>query len=400
MPIDFKTLREEFSSLHAEAATLIELAATEKRDLTGEEQEKNAKQFARLEQIQKTLDDTKRLAGLAFNKGDATLPQDPAGRKEFEDNQRRAFNYADPRTREEFHKSASQWFGSGSMAEQFASLTTATQSGIFLPSIVTTPIIASAPNVFREAYRLWGVPVVTTGTNGQFKYPVMDAAAGGVVTETASSENESPPSVAQSIVSTVKTYESGSVWFSDQDLQANDFDLLGATTPSLVYSKELGLESAITAAIVADAGITQNRQCTTATAITYADLVAWKNSLPKRYDRMKTFVLSSTAFAAAEGMVDSQNRPILLPDPQNNELMRLFGCPCLKSDYFETLAASHVIGIVFSLMGFHLRDAGQARIARYVDFPGRPSQTGADLFAFHAYGWAASAVSKLKTGLS
>ena len=52
------------------------------------------------------------------------------------------------------------------------------------------------------------------------------------------------------------------------------------------------------------------------------------------------------------------------------------------------------------LLGFRLRDVTQQNLARYTNQPGKPNQTGLDLFAYHAYGWAPSAVAKLKTPAS
>jgi hypothetical protein len=52
------------------------------------------------------------------------------------------------------------------------------------------------------------------------------------------------------------------------------------------------------------------------------------------------------------------------------------------------------MGVVISMLGFVLRDAGQKQIGRY-DVPARPGQIGLNLFSHHAFDWSVSAVSKL-----
>jgi hypothetical protein len=55
---------------------------------------------------------------------------------------------------------------------------------------------------------------------------------------------------------------------------------------------------------------------------------------------------------------------------------------------------------VVSMLGFRLRDVSGANLARYTQVPAKPNQTGFNLFAYHGYGYAPSAVAKLKTPAS
>jgi HK97 family phage major capsid protein len=397
-----KNLREEFSKLHDEATALVEAAAKDNRELTDEERQENETRFSRMNQIKSIVDEHARFAALALAgagiAGAVQTPKDAPGREEFE----RGRAEIDPAKidRAEFSRAVRQWAQSGQIPEKFATITTATQSGILLPKSVVAPITPVGANAFREGFAAWGIPVMeTVGDTSTINIPVLDPAAGGQVAENASSETENAPTLAESIVSTVKTYQSGSVYYSNLQLSATSFDLLQATVPMLEANKELGLESTIAAAMIGDAGITQSVTTSSATGFTFGDLVRLNNALPKRYQMFKVILLSASAFSAAESLTDEQGRPVMVPDAQNQSLKRIGGTPVFRSDYLETLAADNIVGLVFSLVGFHLRDAGTG-LARYTQVPAKPNQTGLNVFAYHAYGYAPSAVAKLVTSIS
>ncbi len=407
----FKVLREEFSAKHGEATAVIELAATEKRELKPEEKTGNEQRFARLEQIKNLLDEQTKFAAMAIQgdpgaKGAVQTQKDPAGRAAFDASEGKELPAEtdpfelDAAGRTRYAKEINEYGRSGElgpMSRKFATITTTSNSGILLPKTLTAPLVPVNANVFREAHTIHGVrPIQTTGT-ADLTIPVLDATAGGVVAENASIETENTPGLSESIRLTPKTYQSGSVWFSNQQLAANDFDLLQNVVPSLTYSKELGFESAIVAALIADAAITQNVVTATTTGFTYANLVDLNNALPKRYGFQKVMVLGAAAHSAAEKLVGSDGHPVLNKDPQNDSLMRFNGTPVLRSDYFEAFGVSKIIGTVFSLLGLRIRDVTQQNLARYVNVPDRPNQTGLNLFAYHAYGWAPSAVAKFKS---
>src|SRR4051812_20435952 len=82
--MDTKALREEFGTLHTQAGQVLTLAATEKRELSAEEKEANTKRFARMDAIKAQVDDAKRLAEFSLVNGEAELPNQPAGKQEFE----------------------------------------------------------------------------------------------------------------------------------------------------------------------------------------------------------------------------------------------------------------------------------------------------------------------------
>jgi HK97 family phage major capsid protein len=407
--------REEFARLEGEAQGVLDAAATANRALTADEETANATRFSRMETIKKTLDAKLKFARMALdgdagNVGRAQVGSEPPGRAAADAAEGRtgysagagatAGTAAQQAEREEFGRAATKWAVTGEMPRKFATITTSSNSGILLPRSIGVPITPNSSNAFREAHALFGVKPIETANTADLTIPVLDAQSGGVVAENAASETETAPALGESIRLTPRTYQSGSAWFSNQQLAANDFDLLQSVVPQLTYSKELGLESVIVAAIIADSLITQVVPTATPTGFTYANLVDLHRAVPKRYDRQKFIVLSAAAFSAAEKLVGSDGHPVLIVDPQNEGVTRFLGTPCLRSDYFEAFGLTKCLGVCASLLGFKLRDVTVQNLARYVNIPSRPNQTGINLFAYHAFGWAPSAIAKLMTPAS
>ena len=400
------TMREEFSRLQTEGQTIVDAAVAANRELTPEEVAANNTRFSRMTTIQNTIGEHARFASLAL----AGSPDAPAGgnitqTQNAPGQPSPSITVGDPlaladNERAEFASEARTFAQTGNNAgrinKRFATITTATGSGLLLPRQVMPPTLASAINPFRQAHTVYGTQPVQTNNTAAMIYPLLDGSAGGIVAENASSETENG-GFSEKVDLTPKNFQSGSMWFSETLLAANDFDLLGAVLPSLYYSKELALESAIAAALIADSAITQTVTAATTATLSYANMVALNNKLPTRYGSMKVICLAKDAFIGLTGLVGSDGHPILLQDPQNQALARFNGTPVFRSDYLEAFGVTKVIGVVFSLMGFKMRDCNPQRLTRYTNQPGRPDQTGLNLFGNHGYGWAPSAVAKLVT---
>jgi HK97 family phage major capsid protein len=393
--MDTKELREEYANLHKSVEQIITVAAADKRDFTADEKEKQEKMFSRLQAINEQLSAEKKLAEFKFDANDVQKPTQHPGQNALEQAEQFARGQMAKIDRKEFGKHFTQWSRNGD-AGKFATITGATQSGIMLPIEVVEPLVPTRLNTLREAHQLLGVEVFKTPTTAKVNLPVASATAGGVVAENASSETENEPGFTGSISLPVSTYQSGSVWFSNQELSAVDFDLFSAIYPAMVYSKELGLESAAMAAIIADTNITQTVATSTVSGFTYANLVGLNRAFPKRYDTLKAIVLSQAAYTAAENLTTTTGYPILNAlDPQNSSMKYFNGTPVLRSDYLQSFGANHVVGVAISLVGFRLRDCDGQNIARYVQYPGRPNQTGFNLFAYHSYGYDPAAMATL-----
>lgn len=404
-------VRAEFSRLQTEANAVIAAATTANRELTAEERTANDARFSRMSVISNLENEQARFASLSLTQGTTAVvqrAQDFPGRGEFDASQGRTNPdpAADPLAltdaeRVQFSREAATFARTGetgAIHRRFATITTTGNSGLLLPKSVMAPVLHGTVNPFRQAHTIYGVKPIETSNTADLDMPILDANAGGVVAENSATETENG-NIGTSIKLTPKTFRSGSIWFSNQQLAANDFDMLGTVTPGLTLNKELGLESAIVSALIADAAITQGVTLAgqTAVSMTYASMVALNNALPSRFDSLKAIVLSQAAYTALQGLTDTTGRPVLLLDPQNQNVVRFNGTPVFRSDYFEAFGAAKVLGVVVSLLGFKLRDVTVQNLARYTNIPNRENQTGLNLFGYHAFGWAASAAAKLKT---
>lgn len=409
-------LRREFSTLQGEAQGVIDLAARENRGLTDAEATANNTRFTRMTAIQALIAERQRFAALSI--GAAEEPEEPSpapqtrvatpravpGTAQFQNGQdvgrsQPNIRVADPQIdRAQFARALRNWAATGQMDRQFATITTATNSGVLLPRTIEVPIVPTNANVFREALAVYNLRPVTTTTTHEMTIPIMTMAAGAAVAETANAEADNDPDLSKKITLKPSTYGSGAAWFSNNVLQANDWDIIEWVQTDLLFAKELAVESAIAAALIADAGITNVVNTATVNGFTYANLVSLNNALPKKYDRFKVIFLSQTAWNAAEGMVDSTGKPILNLDPQNQNLRRFNGTPVMRCDYLEALGVTaKKVGFIANMMAFKLRDAGQQRLARYTNDKTRRDQTGLDLFGYHAFDWADDGVACFKT---
>lgn len=410
--MNLKQMREEFARLHKEAEDFLTTFA--EKEPTADEAKAQEERFAKLEKLKQQIDAKERLAGLSFARAAAATivagasaiagaAQLPTEGQEALDLNRSGFSWTmtspepmQTQERRDFAQAVSEWGGTGIMREQFATITTATNSGILLPRSVVEPSVPTSTNAFREAFAAHGMQPLTTSDTAPINWPVFTAAKGGTVSETANAETENAPSTAQSIILTPSTYESGSAWFSNLQLRAVSFDLLQAILPSLIYSKELKLEDAIAAAIIADANITQSVATASVSSLTYDNLADLDEALPKQYGKQKFIILSAAAYKAAKKLVGTDGHPVLLKDPQNDTFLRFNGTPVFRCDNFEAFGANKIVGMIGSLLGFKLRDCVPQELQRYVSQPGRPAQTGLNLFGFHAFGWSPLAMAKLK----
>lgn len=393
--MDTKTLRDEYSALHAETEKVIEAAVSEGRELKADEKEANERRYARLEQLKSLFDEQTKFAKFAFESGKVQLPQEAPGKAAVLENrgdEPKSFN------KEQFAKALNTWKHTGQMDRQFATITTATGSGIMLPRSIATPIFPSAQNVFRQAHDLLGVPVLYTDGTSDWNQPIIELGAGASVAENASSETENAHDVTKGFALNATTYQSGSVWFSNKQLKAVDFDIVSQLVPELYNSVEDGVESAIAANIIAN-GSLDEYQIDSASGWGWDDINGMVNDVfTRKYDSMKFIVLSRTAYSLLSASTDLNGQPLMINDTQLKSVKTVMGVPVLRSDYFEAQVPSNVIGCVVSLKGFKLRDASQDELHRYDSVPTKPGQTGFNLVAFRGFGYSTSAVVKIVTG--
>ncbi len=410
-------MREEFSRHRHGAQELIARCERENRDLTDSEKDANHSRFAAMKEIQDNLDFTQATAERAIFSaldgghasgtvqtpfGAVTFPSDAPGRAEFEENRRAAgddytshFTTGDAGRRQQFSRALSHWARTGDAGNRFATVTTVSGGGILLPRDVALPLEVRDANAFRVAIAAVGSQVIFTPGAQDLTLPILDQAAGSVVSETATVETSNDP-VPASIKLTAKMYQSGSAWFSNLSLEGLQYNLEASIVPELNHSREMALEGSIASAIIADAALASVLLPTT-TTVSYPAMLNLIRGVPRRFARQLAIIINSEVFGALEKLVDSTGRPIMNLDPANSEVLRFNGTPLIRSDFFEAFGSGKTVGCVLSGLGFKLRDAGQAAIARYANVPTRPAQTGFNGFGAHGFGYSPTAVVKLKT---
>jgi HK97 family phage major capsid protein len=399
--MDTKTLREELAALHTSAETLVSKAADEKRDFTDAEKADSDKQFARMTEIKSVLDRSAKLAEFSFSQkaDNVELPSEPAGKAERDAIEIRVgttFDRKSPVDRKAYNSALNRWMNTGDMDRRFATITGATASAILMPVDVAPPVTPMALNVFREALAAYGMEAWKTPSTRNINLPIYTAAAGGIVTATATSEVEQEPALTESIASVIKNYYSENLWFENRELAALDYDLLGATIPAMSYAKELALESDAITTVTTDSNVTGNSQgvaTATVSGFTYGNFVSLNRTLPKRYQQNKVIILSKAAYSAAENLTTTTGFPILNQDAQNQSLKRFNGTPVVYSEYLSAFGANNVVGLIFSWQGARLRDAGEGDILqRFTQTANRQGQTGACLYGYHSFGYSPKAV--------
>ncbi len=414
----FKKIREDFERHRHAAQATIARAEAEHRDLNDAERAENDRRFAAMREIQdRDAFDRQHVERVAFSAvgagttsgyvetphGAVQFPFDAPGKDEFEANRRAAggddytthFTTGDAGRRQQFSRALSHWARTGDAGNRFATVTTVSGGGILLPRDVALPLEVRDANAFRVAIAAVGSQVIHTPGAQDLTLPILDQAAGSVVSETATVETSNDP-VPASIKLTAKMYQSGSAWFSNLALQALEYNLEASIIPELNHSREMALEGSIASAIIADAALASVLLPTT-TTVSYAAMLNLIRGVPRRFARQLAIVINSEVFGALEKLVDSTGRPIMNLDPANSEVLRFNGTPLIRSDFFETLGSSKTVGCVLSGLGFKLRDAGQPAVARYANVPNRPAQTGFNGFGAHGFGYSPTAVVKLKT---
>lgn len=396
--MDIKTLREEFAGIHKEANDIITKAATEKRELTAEEKESNTKRFARMDAIQAQVNDAKKLAEYSVLNGTAELPAQPKGKAEFEAEQSGKVTFdADS------YRAAVNLFartGNDARAQQLAgamnfAITSGTASGVYIPKEVANPVtVKRLPNAIRAALDYYGLKPISRTLTEAISLPINDDSAnsGQQQNEAATSGTSVDPDATGSITLNPTLYSSKQQWISNTTVGAVDFDLFAWVLPMLERRLDKTQESAWVTKLKAG---TVGKTTTSPTAISYVDWLAFEHSLSAAYRPDGAFILSDSAYQSVRGLVDSNNRPILDLDPANQFMATIHGKPVIVSDYFDSIAATKIVGAFVSASALMVFDAGLKRVARYINQPAYPDQTGFELFANGDFGFVGAGVRTL-----
>jgi HK97 family phage major capsid protein len=401
--MDLKALREEFSSLHADAGKVLTLAAGEKRELTADEQKANADRFSRMTVIQAQVDAAKKLAEFSVMNGDAVLPTTPPGKPEFDQERLPAQVKFD---HNQYRASLNFWARTGENARlaefykniqsmQFA-ITSTSQSGAYIPQEVLPPVTVNRlPNAIRQVLQKYNVTPITRTLTESISIPVQDDTGnvGQAQNEAATSGTSVDPALTGSLTLHPTLYSSKQQWLSNTTVNAVDFDLFAYMLPMLYRRLDKIQESTWVGSLINTA--TGAPTPSGSAALGYADIIAWEHSLPAAYRADSAFIVSDSAYQNIRGIVDNMNRPIFDQDPTNVFQGFIHGKPVIVSDYMEAMGAGNTVGAFCSASALFVFDAGIKRMARYILQPSYPDQTGFELFANGDFGFVKDGVRTL-----
>jgi len=397
--MDIAALREEFNQLKNDNGKLLTEVATAKRKFTAEETATKENRFARMDEIKALLDDAKRLAETTYAQGQAQLPADVA-RRVADPVQQAAFNFA------QFTKDANLYCRTGNVVPslqgaQFGTDTT-TQGGIFLPAEVAAPVtVRRNQNAFYALLDKYQMKPMTILTPRQVKLPVTDdrATVGQQQTQSATSGTPADPSLtASTTLSGDQLYSSKQLWLSNTLVLAQDFDVIGYALPILQKRVLKAKESAWTTKLAA---ITPGYTTKVLAGMTYADVVAWEHSLYASYRSDMGYVVADTLYQTLRSITDNYGRPILDEHPETTFSATIHGKPVIVSDYMSAYGAGAIAGALVSAEGGQkILDVVGDRLARYIQVPTNPDQTGFELFSNGDAAFITAGVSVLKIAAS
>jgi HK97 family phage major capsid protein len=393
---DIKTAREEMAKLHNEASQHVEKFSKAEVTATDDESTAQKARFERLEKLAADIDSAEKLAKYAFSK-EQTTPTVKAVR-DIKHPDHVAFESPAPApTRETYAQQLSSWVR-GDEREDYATITVSGNSAI-VPVAVSAPLTPTKYNCYRAAYLKLGYKPESFGNTSPNVIPIITSTSGGLISEgTQDTAYDADPSVA-SMTLHAHGYQSKTYWYSNEMINAQQWDVTSSTLPALQGAREYGLASAISAAIIADDTITQSVSTASSTTITIDNLDDLIHSFALLYDADKVIFLNMDTYAACEQLKDSNGRPIFeFQTIQDDSFTSYKGVPVFKHDSFQELdSENNVVGCAISLRGFRLRDEME-KLIKYVDSPSFVDQTGLNDVAYHGFAYVPDAVTKLVAG--
>lgn len=390
-------LREEFNTLKKEATDVIELAKKESRDLSAEEREANDKRFARIDVIQKIVSDEHRLAHASIEQfstevksaikreaGDAKTSAKTEGRQEMA-------HQAHVKAVEDYIR-----YGALPQAREEFIITTATGGGVLLPKSVTKPVVIKRQfNMVLAALQAYGYTPIYTSDTATISVPVFDDTAnvGSQIAEDLTTENPIDPATA-ALTLGAKLYDSGAVWFSNTQLAALSYDLLGYVQPVLDKRIDVKMNSDWFTKMVNNASV--GKTGATTTGVTYVELVSLYHSLPIPYRADAVFFVSDGFIQGIENMQDTLGRPIYRQSIADDAPDTLLGKPVFVTDGLTAPASGAVSAVIASAECLKVRIVTDKRLTRYANLPNKRDQVGLEEFVNSDFDFVPSGVRAFK----
>lgn len=424
-----KKLREEFAKLRTESMDAIDGAIKLGRDLSEDEQKKNDERHARCTTIRKLLEEENRFADLALSANadvldhaqrgitmsgpgaggagrqqlDAAAAQELFGQQqaeavEFIRTGRGQLAHTHVMDSDKIVLPQHRYIVQGSdVREEFVLITTS-GSSVMLPSIPAQPVvIRRLANPIMAAILSRGFqPLYTAGTEN-VPLPLFDDTGNDASNPAQDDATDltQDPSVS-GLTLGAALYDSKAMWLSNTLINAASYDLLGYVEPMLQKRIDRQQHAVWIKKITDNA--TVGKTCASAAGVTYAELLAWKFSVPIPYWSDLTYMLSAGFLQVMEGLTDNYGRPLWVQSLQDGEPDRFFGAPVFPSDKLVDPAAGIVTGIAASAECLRARLCTNRRLARYVNVPTHKDQVGLEMFVNGDFDFIRSGVRTLKMG--
>jgi HK97 family phage major capsid protein len=172
--------------------------------------------------------------------------------------------------------------------------------------------------------------------------------------------------------------------------------------PMLYKRLELARDAAAATAIISGATaatFTTGSTSSSTTAISYQDVLDFEHSISPQHRSDAVIICSDSWMKLVRSVVDDNHRPLLELSPQTM-ISSIHGIPIFISDNFEAFSADNVPAVIASAECLKLYYAGPQRLARFVNVPTRPDQTGYELFENGDFDFVSAGVRKWVTKYS
>jgi HK97 family phage major capsid protein len=376
-------LHDEFYKLKNDSIELVNKAKAESRELTTEERANQEKRFTRMDVIKQSTIDEQKAASYELEKNEALeqfarAAHEPQAKMAID----RQFSQSAGETYAQFNgvdydrqmykaacREASNWIRGEH--QQYTLITTSGTSA-FLPTKVLTPLaVRRLPNAILAGILSRGLQPLYTADTASYSLPVFDDSSNDAITETegnTTAENADPTISANPITLGATLFDTKALWFSNTLLLAPGFDLIAYSEPHLDKRIDHKQQSTWTAKALATSGI-NNYGGSSATGVTFADVLGWYHKQPVAYRSDIVFNVADTLMQSIRGIVDTYGRPIYIESLAADMPDKLLGQPVFVNDALATLTASAISGLAFSAECAVVRLCTNRRLARYVNVP-------------------------------
>lgn len=277
---------------------------------------------------------------------------------------------------------------------EFAAITVAANQA-FIPKNVEMYAVRKNFNAFRRVLDVVGATPLELPTVQNLDVSVITFADGRDGVENGPATDETPVPVTLSLAPSMVT--SGQVWFGAAIVEGSNFDATRTIYPGLNRAVERREENkwflALKTQAAGDAAMI-GTTLAVATAVTYDEFVAWRNSASVVYNTDSVFVMSMALKIALEKIKDTNGNPILVNGIDG--ISRIDGKPVVISDAFETLAAGKYPGAIISAEAIRILDAGPTKMKKFEGESGHSEGIGFEVVRYSDCKFIAAGVKLLK----